>query len=103
VTGTYERSRTDRESGRATGKWIWIRRAVAAGWAVISVLVAYLAGIQFAVTFAPPHPGERGLEEVRLMYRVTGMFAPLACVASVMLAVNAIVVVWLAWNRPREN
>jgi hypothetical protein len=90
--------RDDREGSRAaisSGR----RRTLVLVWVIFSLLVAFVASVQFFVTYAPPHPGERGLEEMELMYRVTGNLAGLSYLASAMLVINGLLVAWLAWNK----
>jgi hypothetical protein len=74
-------------------------RVLALAWAVFSLVVAYCTFMQMFVTFAPHHDGERGQEELRLMYGVVSSLTLFDWAASAMLAANAILVIWLVWNR----
>jgi hypothetical protein len=72
-------------------------------WGVVCTFVAFWAAAQFWVTYAVPadRPYERGVEDVALMYRVTGALAPASYVAAALLVINAVLVVVLVWTRPR--
>jgi hypothetical protein len=72
-------------------------------WAAVSTFAAFCAAAQFWVTWAVPsdRPYERAIEDVALMYRVTGTLAPASYIAAALLAINAFLIVVLVWTRPR--
>lgn len=75
----------------------WLR-VFAVIWAICSFAVAFCAFMQMFVTFAPPRGRslERGQEDLRLMYGVVSSLTLFDWAASAMLAVNAVLVMWLA-------
>src|SRR3954463_15805972 len=92
--------RTDRTGGDAVRPSITVR-VFTTVWVIVSLLVAFCAFAQMFVTYAPPRGRnvQRGQEDLELMYGVLSGVTVFDWAASAMLAVNAILVAWLAWHR----